>query len=129
LLLLLGMLIQVQPVLACEMSGHTMPVDACCCDGVMPESPSKDSAPAEDACCEVQSSLALKEPGLDKELPAVLPKPPDVELSSDALVFVVFSTLWADPFSSESKLPPDIPSSFASRVGAKTYLHTQRLRI
>lgn len=133
ILMLLGLLFQVQTVLACQMTGTSQPVEHCCCDHAKPSEHTKpsDHTPdqhAEDACCELDTELSLKEPDLEKEQLAVVQSPPTVDVS-EAVVLVLLAAIWQEGFSDSAprtswldEPPPGVP-------GSKTYLSTQRLRI
>lgn len=127
ILMLLGLLFQVQTVLACQMTGANMPVEHCCCDDAKPTENVSDQR-AEQICCEIDTELSLKDPNLQEELPAVLRAPPTLELP-DAVAVMLLVAFWpSEGVGSTSKINwVDTPQQ--GLLGTKTYLTTRRLRI
>lgn len=127
-LMLLGLLFQVQTGLACEMSGHSMPVDECCCDDMKASRDLTDWSMGDGSCCDIRSELSLKEPDTSREQPAIISKSATVELPGTA-PYLIPAIIWPEDFFTTGALPFPAASPAVFPSGTKTYLTTQRLRI
>jgi hypothetical protein len=152
IVMLLGLLLQVQTVLACQMLGAEMEMavgvhdhhaashsgshshldhgpDCCCADvAVADRHASADTEAHTEDCCYVSSELTLKKGSSGSEPPMLAPKPPNQE-PPEAAIALILAALWPDElFGQQSAVAIDI---YADRgaPGTKTYLSTQRLRI
>lgn len=126
ILMLLGLLFQVQTVLACQMMDAKMPAEQCCCDDVK-MNPSQEQSEPQGPCCKADAELTLKEPDLDKKSLALVQSSPSVELA-EIVPLLLLAAIWPEEVSSDAHgkwagTPQYTPSS------TKIYLSTQRLRI
>lgn len=127
ILMLLGLLFQVQTVLACQMLGTSVPAERCCCDHAEPSKNASDQH-AEDDCCELDTELSLKEPDLEKTQLALVQSSPALDLP-EAVAVILIVAIWHDELSDSALQASWAASPLSALSGSKTYLSTQRLRI
>lgn len=148
ILMLLGLLFQVQTVLACQMMGTTVPADHCCCEGMAQKGAEKlesenssvgqkngleqkamqSDSTADESCCALDTELTLKEPDLGRDLPAIVQPVDDFELPEMA-AYLLLAAIWPEDLADSSSQISWTYSPRLSLPGTKTYLSTQRLRI
>lgn len=155
ILMLLGLLFQVQTVLACQMMGATVPAEHCCCEGMaqkraensstgqndsheridslelndgLEQTAVKSNLQTGDSCCVLDAELTLKEPDLGRDLPAIIQPIDDLELP-EISVYLLLAAIWPEDLADSGS---HVSWTYAPRLslpGTKTYLSTQRLRI
>jgi hypothetical protein len=135
-LVLLGLLLQVQTVFACQMMDHSGPIEHCCCGEMAAHKQSDNQVDNQSdhdqtrtsACCDISSGLSFKAGDLENEDPIAIQSHSAFELPPAALVFLLVS-LWP-----ETAGPPSSPDLWdldtkPGSPGTATYLSTLRLRI
>lgn len=125
--MLLGLLLQVQTVFACQMMEHSGPIKHCCCGEMATQKQSDDEA-SHSPCCDIGTELTLKASDTENNEAVALQSTPVLELPQATFVFLMVS-LWP-----EIANPPLSPESWdldadPGDPGTGTYLSTLRLRI
>lgn len=126
--MLLGLLLQVQTVFACQMMDHSGPIEHCCCGEMAAQKQSSDGQSDHSPCCDISTELTLKASDLETNEPVALQSSPAFELPQATFVFLIVS-LW--PETANPPLPPanrDLDADPGS-PGTDTYLSTLRLRL
>ena len=127
-MVLLGLLLQVQTVFACQMMEHSGHAEHCCCDEMVTDNNAKKTAEHDSPCCDFNSEISLKNPQVEDDEPVILQQNYLLELPQVTLFYIITS-LW--PL--EIKQPVQfIAWEFGhnpSALGTDTYLSTLRLRI
>ncbi|MBL4865609.1 MAG: hypothetical protein JKY67_04450 [Pseudomonadales bacterium] len=127
-LMLLGLLLQVQTVFACQMMEHSGPIKHCCCGDMAVQKQADDGQSEHLSCCDISTELTLKASDLESNDPVALQSGPAFELPQTTLVFLLVS-LWP-----EVANPPLLPEIWdldadPGSPGTNIYLSTLRLRI
>lgn len=148
ILMLLGLLFQVQTVLACQMMETPVPVDHCCCEGMAQKATDKLNGETsssgqksnieqktvqadprtDDSCCEFGAELTLKEPDLGRDLPAIVQSVDGFDLPETS-AYLLLAAIWPEEQAASRFQISRTYSPQLSLPGTKTYLSTQRLRI
>lgn len=125
--MLLGLLLQVQTVFACQMMEHSGPIKHCCCGEMATQKQSDDEA-SHSPCCDIGTELTLKASDTETNEVVALQSNPTLELPQATFVFLIVS-LW--PEIANPPLRPEIWDLDADpgSPGTGTYLSTLRLRI
>lgn len=127
-MVLLGLLLQVQTVFACQMMEHSGHAEHCCCDEMVTDNNAKKTAEHDSPCCDFNSEISLKNAQVEDDEPVIFQQNYLVELPHSALFYIIAS-LWS--------LEIEPPVQFIawnfdhdpSVLGTDTYLSTLRLRI
>ena len=135
-LVLLGLLFQVQTVFACQMMDMNEPMEQCCCDDSEPMASTTDSKIFDSStmdCCDIDFNIKVANINANndegnKTDDFALRLRPDIKPFIDVLIVVV-ATIYT-----ELAIAPDAfiayETGFApANSGTTTYLASQRLRI
>ena len=131
ILILLSLLLQVQSVFACELSGQSGLVEHCCCDEMKKSQGRQegDNVEYESQCCDFSAELLLKTGAgdVDVEPPTVhsqyyIQLPPDISVVESTIV-------WPRIVDIPSRAPISLNDIGLNHPGTQTYLSTRRLRI
>lgn len=131
ILILLSLLLQVQSVFACELSGQSGLVEHCCCDEMKKSQGRQegDNVEYESQCCDFSAELLLKTGAGDVDVePLTVHSPPFVQIPPD--ISVVESTIvWPKVVNVLLQTPTSSSNIGLNHPGSQTYLSTLRLRI
>lgn len=126
--MLLGLLLQVQTVFACQMMDHSGPVEHCCCDDMAANENTDEASGECSVCCDISNELTIKAADTDGDEPVALSSHSSLDPPAARLAFLLV-TLW--PELVQSQPSPAIWDLKADprHPGTQTYLSTLRLRI
>jgi|TARA_B100000683_G_scaffold274058_1_gene321231 hypothetical protein len=125
--MLLGLLLQVQTVFACQMMDHSGPIEHCCCDDMAANENIDEATDEQSKCCDISTELTVKADA-DEDEPVTISSNSSLDPPVATLVFLLV-TLWPELAQSQSSPIIRDLNADPGHPGTQTYLSTLRLRI
>lgn len=127
-LVILSLLLNVETVFACQMMGHSGPIEHCCCDE-MKQQKAAGAMKAATVCCDFDTELTVKLIDIDKDKPFVFVDSYAFDPPAWLAISLLFFLLWSALIRSLPGLFLSRPDGDPGHVGTQTWLSTSRLRI